>query len=74
MIFLPPYSPFLNPIEFSFSKIKNVVRGREIRDTNELISGISGGISAISEQDLRGWYDNMMTYLRICLRKENINY
>ena len=32
VLYLPPYSPDLNPIEMTFSKVKTELRKREIRD------------------------------------------
>ena len=36
LLFLPPYSPDLNPIEMSFSKLKSVLRKEKIRDLGKL--------------------------------------
>jgi len=35
-LYLPAYSPDLNPIELSFSKLKSVLRKLKIRDVNKL--------------------------------------
>ncbi|MBB5353145.1 transposase [Haloferula luteola] len=35
--FLPPYSPDLNPIELMWSKVKNLLRGAEARDHDQLL-------------------------------------
>lgn len=42
LLFLPPYSPFLNPIENSFSKIKQHVRQARPTDQRGLLALISG--------------------------------
>ena len=36
MLYLPGYSPDLNPIELSFSKLKSVLRKLKIRDVPAL--------------------------------------
>ena len=36
VMYLPPYSPDLNPIELSFSKLKSVLRKLKIRDVDKL--------------------------------------
>jgi transposase len=36
IIYLPPYSPDLNPIELCFSKIKSVLRSKKIREVGQL--------------------------------------
>ena len=35
-LYLPPYSPDLNPIEMSFAKLKSVLRKLKIRDVDKL--------------------------------------
>lgn len=42
-LFLPAYSPFLNPIENMFSKWKNITRRATPQNENELLSAISNG-------------------------------
>ena len=36
VLYLPAYSPDLNPIELSFSKLKSVLRKKKIRDVSTL--------------------------------------
>ncbi|MGB3634719.1 MAG: transposase [Rubrobacteraceae bacterium] len=50
LVFLPAYSPDLNPIEEAFSKIKNILRKLEIRN-HEALSTITPG-------DAAGWFDH----------------
>ncbi len=40
MLFLPPYSPFLNPIELSFNAIKDTVTHSEMYNRGDLVSNI----------------------------------
>lgn len=58
LVFLPPYSPDLNPIEEAFSKIKNVLRKFGARTREALIEAISGALSAITPWDAAGWFDH----------------
>jgi len=44
-IFLPPYSPFLNPIEYSFNVLKENVKSQPFYNRGELISVIERAIS-----------------------------
>jgi DDE superfamily endonuclease len=46
LLFLPPYSPDLNPIEMAFSKLKALLRARAIRTIDAL--GAASVKSAIS--------------------------
>jgi transposase len=56
LLFLPPYSPDLNPIEEAFSKIKNIVRKAGARAREALNEAISEAISAITLEDAAGWF------------------
>ncbi len=56
LLFLPSYSPDLNPIEQAFSKIKNIVRKVQARTREALVEAISLAISAITLEDVAGWF------------------
>lgn len=56
VIFLPPYSPDLNPIEMMWSKIKAILRKMKIRTVSELDSGINFAFSQITLSDCFGWF------------------
>jgi len=48
LLFLPPYSPDLNPIEMLFAKIKTVVRNRASRTREKLESALKTALEAVS--------------------------
>jgi transposase len=50
MLFLPPYSPDLNPIEMAFAKLKAHLRKREVRTIEDLWQAI-GQICDLYEPD-----------------------
>ena len=56
LLFLPSYSPDLNPIEEAFSKIKNIVRKAAARTRETLVEAISRALSAITLEDVAGWF------------------
>jgi transposase len=56
LLFLPPYSPDLNPIEEAFSKVKNIVRKAQARTREALVEAISLALSAITLEDAMGWF------------------
>ena len=56
VLFLPSYSPDLNPIEEAFSKIKNIVRKARARTREALVEAIALAISAITLEDVAGWF------------------
>ncbi|WP_139806462.1 IS630 family transposase [Deinococcus hopiensis] len=56
LLFLPPYSPDLGPIEMMFSKIKAVVRARACRTIDSLISTLGTALQAVRAQDITAWF------------------
>lgn len=72
VLYLPPYSPFLNPIENAFSKWKNYVIRAGSRNESELKIQIETGFLTISQTDCDGYYRKMLRYVSRCLDNENI--
>jgi len=58
LIFLPAYSPDLNPIEKMWSKIKQLLRGIKARDNEELFEGIGKALELVSANDAQGWFES----------------
>jgi transposase len=58
LVFLPSYSPDLNPIEEAFSKIKNILRKLGARTREALIEAMSGALSEVTPGDAAGWFDH----------------
>jgi transposase len=58
LMYLPSYSPDLNPIEEAFSKIKNLIRKAQARSHEALLAAIGAAISALSAQDARGFFEH----------------
>lgn len=57
-LYLPPYSPDLNPIEQMWSKIKAILRKIKPRTIDALLTAISTAFSQITESDCIGWFYN----------------
>ena len=55
LLFLPPYSPDLNPIEEALSKVKTVVKASQARARGALDSAIAAALKTITLQDILGW-------------------
>ena len=62
LVFLPPYSPDLNPIEEAFSKIKYLVRKAGERTREALDEAIAQALAAIAAQDVVGWFAHCGCY------------
>jgi transposase len=58
LLYLPPYSPDLNPIEEAFSKVKRILRKAESRTREALVEAIGAAISAVTAKDARGFFEH----------------
>lgn len=56
VLYLPPYSPDLNPIEMMWSKIKSLLRKWRSDTVEMLHSVIPDAFSEISLSDISGWF------------------
>lgn len=56
VLYLPPYSPDLNPIEMLWSKIKAFLRKQKARDAALLLNAIMQAYSTVSFNDILGWF------------------
>lgn len=55
-LYLPPYSPDLNPIEKMWSKIKAYLRKVKVRTASELPGAIERAFGAVCPSDCLGWF------------------
>ena len=58
LLYLPPYSPDLNPIEMAFSKLKALLRKAAKRTFEDLVDEIAKAISKISPSDCKGFFSH----------------
>lgn len=58
LLYLPPYSPDLNPIEEAFSKIKGLLRKAEARTRRALVEAMGRAISAVTAGDAEGFFEH----------------
>jgi transposase len=70
--FLPPYSPFLNPIENLFSQLKQIVRSGNPKNEDELINLIDSTFLKISTDHCANYYRYMLKMIKKCLEREHI--
>jgi transposase len=56
MIFLPPYSPDLNPIEKMWSKVKSFLRKAKARTKEALHDAVAAALKTITSEDAQGWF------------------
>jgi transposase len=56
LLFLPPYSPDLNPIEKMWSKVKGLLRSAAKRTKETLWDAICDAIRAVTASDCQGFF------------------
>lgn len=56
VLYLPPYSPDLNPIEQMWSKIEAFLRKVKARSVDVLLKALPAAFDTISIQDILGWF------------------
>jgi transposase len=56
LLYLPPYSPDLNPIEEAFSKVKRLLRVIGARTKEALVESIGKALDAVGARDARGFF------------------
>lgn len=56
ILFLPAYSPDLNPIEKMWSKVKGCLRSAEARTESALIQAIGSALASVTAQDAINWF------------------
>jgi transposase len=56
MLYLPPYSPDLNPIEQCWSKIKAFLRAAKARTREALDTAVACALATVTESDARAWF------------------
>jgi transposase len=58
LLFLPLYSPDLNPIEEAFSKVKGLLRRTGARTREALIEAMGQALDAVTSRDARGFFEH----------------
>ncbi len=57
LLYLPPYSPDLNPIEAMWSKVKQSLRGAAARTSRALLLAIGDALRSVTLDDCRGFFN-----------------
>jgi transposase len=58
LIYLPPYSPYLNPIELFFSKIKGHLKNLTTKTRELLEIGLNEAINKVCFSDIKNWFSH----------------
>lgn len=65
LVFLPPYSPDLNPIELIFAKVKQSLRSLACRTRDALWSAMQSVLEQVTEKDAVNCYKHCGYTLRV---------
>jgi transposase len=58
LLYLPPYSPDLNPIEPAWSKLKQLLRAAKARSSEALETAVAEALAAISPANAVAWFSH----------------
>lgn len=58
IVFLPPYSPELNPIENMWSKIKSYLRSKMIKTIKDFQFHLKTALESVTQEDCEGWFSH----------------
>jgi transposase len=56
VVFLPPYSPDLNPIEHCWGKVKQALRAAKARTWDALIAALRDALLSVAPSDVLAWF------------------
>jgi len=59
VVFLPEYSPDLNPIELMWSKVKSILRKLKPRSFDDLITALGQALDSVTYDDIVGWFSHV---------------
>ncbi|KII69931.1 hypothetical protein RF11_15714 [Thelohanellus kitauei] len=63
VLYLPPYSLFLNPIEEAFNKIKDRMRRFQPTSSEQLMAAIESSYASVTNFDCMGYYKHAKSYI-----------
>jgi transposase len=64
LLYWPPYSPDLSPIEPCWSKVKTALRTAKARTREALDTAITAALATITDADAQGWFRHCGYVLR----------
>lgn len=65
LLYLPPYSPDLNPIEKAWSKIKQILRSAKARTSEDLYQAIRLALHNLSTENAAAWFRTYQEWVQL---------
>lgn len=56
LLYLPPYSPDMNPIEKAWAKLKELLRAAQARTREALDQAIADALKRITTENAKAWF------------------
>lgn len=72
IIYLPPWSPMLNPIEECFSKVKGIIRQKRSSSGPDLMESINIAFRSVTASDCSGWFRHSKKFFSQCFNEQPI--
>jgi len=63
LLYLPPYSPDLNPIEKAWAKLKQLLRSAQARSKDALEIAIADALKLITPDNAKAWFGSCLNGL-----------
>jgi transposase len=65
LLYLPPYSPDLNPIEKAWAKLKQLIRSAKPRTNEALQQAIADALQKITPQNAKAWFRLTLNWVQL---------
>jgi len=65
VLYLPPYSPDLNPIEKAWSKLKQMLRSAKAQTSEDLYQTIRQALPSISTENAAAWFRTYQDWVQL---------
>ena len=74
VLFLPPYSPDLNPIEMAFSKLKAHLRARAARTIDDLWKAIGQICGLFEPEECKNYFNAARIRIQLNVRRYKLTF
>jgi transposase len=65
LLYLPPYSPDLNPIEKAWAKLKQLLRSAKARSAEALDQAITDAFREITAENAQAWFRLTLSWVQL---------
>jgi transposase len=70
VLYLPPYSPMLNPIETWFGELKRIVKSKIYKTRQAMKSELIRVLETFRNKSMANYYRGIEKYVQLGLKKE----